>query len=310
MIKELAILTWIDFPFSSDKELREYLDEINDGKYADKLLEKDFYLTALLGWISKKLPMLSFKWWTCLNKIHFPYFRLSEDLDFSISLEDDIVDSVGKRKKFSTFVREKLEEIRDVMWRSMHKKYWRIAGSEQLKDITNSYLQYTFWYTSIYWWEDTIEVEVMYMYKQYADSVMLPIQDVYDDLVYNERVFPNQQIKCIDISEMIAEKSRAALTRNPQAIRDYYDLWYLVYKKWYKLEDYIKIIDYKCRDASYLWTIESFTPSKNEPDTTVETLPYLQESISTDLEPVLSTLWEFDLDKIYTRLLEIHTQLW
>ena len=61
MIKELKKLLSLKFPFNSDKELRTYLNTINNGEYTPKLLEKDFYLTALLGIISTQLPALSFK---------------------------------------------------------------------------------------------------------------------------------------------------------------------------------------------------------------------------------------------------------
>jgi predicted nucleotidyltransferase component of viral defense system len=88
MIKEFTTLTNIAFPFKSDRNLRRYLEQINTIGYNLKVLEKDFYLTGLLGWISTTLPDLSFKGGTCLNKIHFPYFRLSEDLDFSLPITD------------------------------------------------------------------------------------------------------------------------------------------------------------------------------------------------------------------------------
>lgn len=44
--------------------------------------EKDFLLTLILIKFWQKYPDLVFKWWTCLNKIYFPYFRLSELLSF------------------------------------------------------------------------------------------------------------------------------------------------------------------------------------------------------------------------------------
>jgi predicted nucleotidyltransferase component of viral defense system len=48
-------------------------------------LEKDFLLTLILIKFWEKYSELIFKGGTCLNKIYFPYFRLSEDLDFVIN---------------------------------------------------------------------------------------------------------------------------------------------------------------------------------------------------------------------------------
>ena len=50
-------------------------------------LEKDFYLTLLLVYFGKHCPELVFKGGTCLNKIYYPYCRLSEDIDFVIQNE-------------------------------------------------------------------------------------------------------------------------------------------------------------------------------------------------------------------------------
>jgi predicted nucleotidyltransferase component of viral defense system len=49
-----------------------------------RLLEKDYYLTILLGSIHQLSENLIFKGGTCLNKVYYPYYRLSEDLDFTL----------------------------------------------------------------------------------------------------------------------------------------------------------------------------------------------------------------------------------
>ncbi len=55
------------------------------GFYAP-LVEKDYYLTLLLSRIHELSTGLIFKGGTCLNKIYYSYYRLSEDLDFSMRL--------------------------------------------------------------------------------------------------------------------------------------------------------------------------------------------------------------------------------
>jgi len=49
-----------------------------------RLLEKDYYLTIVLSAINNLSSNLIFKGGTCLSKIHYSYYRLSEDLDFTL----------------------------------------------------------------------------------------------------------------------------------------------------------------------------------------------------------------------------------
>ena len=62
------------------------------------LLEKDYYLTLILSRVSELSEKLIFKGGTCLNKIYYVYYRLSEDLDFSMRLPE-YTTTRGKRRK-------------------------------------------------------------------------------------------------------------------------------------------------------------------------------------------------------------------
>ena len=59
------------------------------------LLEKDYYLTVVLSGINSLSEELIFKGGTCLNKIYYSYYRLSEDLDFTLRLPSDNFSSTG-----------------------------------------------------------------------------------------------------------------------------------------------------------------------------------------------------------------------
>ncbi|MDR0823423.1 MAG: nucleotidyl transferase AbiEii/AbiGii toxin family protein, partial [Endomicrobium sp.] len=52
--------------------------------FTASLIEKDYYLSIILLEINKLSQDLIFKGGTCLNKIYFPYHRISEDLDFNL----------------------------------------------------------------------------------------------------------------------------------------------------------------------------------------------------------------------------------
>ena len=74
------------------KDKKQFTDLINIAVqrtgFRAHLLEKDYYLTLILSRINELSEDLIFKGGTCLNKIYYSYYRLSEDLDFSMRLPD------------------------------------------------------------------------------------------------------------------------------------------------------------------------------------------------------------------------------
>ncbi len=54
--------------------------------FVARLIEKDYFCTLLLAHLAAADPRLVFKGATCLAKAHAGFYRLSEDLDFAISL--------------------------------------------------------------------------------------------------------------------------------------------------------------------------------------------------------------------------------
>ena len=51
-----------------------------------RLVEKDYFCSVLLEHLAAADPSLVFKGGTCFTKVHFGFYRLSEDLDFSIPI--------------------------------------------------------------------------------------------------------------------------------------------------------------------------------------------------------------------------------
>jgi len=54
-----------------------------------RLIEKDYFCSVVLEYLAASDANLHFKGGTCLAKIHGSFYRLSEDLDFSISTPPD-----------------------------------------------------------------------------------------------------------------------------------------------------------------------------------------------------------------------------
>jgi predicted nucleotidyltransferase component of viral defense system len=88
------------------------------------------------------------------------------------------------------------------------------------------------------------------------------------------------------LEEIFAEKTRAALTRNPPAIRDFFDIWYAKEKQGF---DFSKI------------TVMIAQKIGNLPYTINETSDTLQIKIETELNPVLNSSLQkaFNLDEIH-----------
>lgn len=57
--------------------------------YMPRLIEKDYFCSVLLEYLAVPDSGLIFKGGTCLAKVHVGFYRLSEDLDFSISTPID-----------------------------------------------------------------------------------------------------------------------------------------------------------------------------------------------------------------------------
>ena len=57
--------------------------------FVPRLIEKDYFCTVLLAYLADADPALVFKGGTSQAKIHADFYRLSEDLDFSIPMPVD-----------------------------------------------------------------------------------------------------------------------------------------------------------------------------------------------------------------------------
>ena len=66
------------------KDRDQFIDVLNmtvqRTGFRAPLLEKDYYLTLILSRVNELSENLIFKGGTCLNKIYYSYYRLSDDL--------------------------------------------------------------------------------------------------------------------------------------------------------------------------------------------------------------------------------------
>jgi predicted nucleotidyltransferase component of viral defense system len=230
------------------------LIQMNNIKgFNPRLLEKDFRLTMILIYLAKTVPELRFKGGTCLNKVYYPYFRLSEDLDFTLPIDEDFVNSNGKREKFAHKMRTAIKRLTTLMERELNpdqEQHKKALGLEALCNKEYTYLKYVLSYPSLI--DDThqnIKIEVTYTPKQYFQSCDKKIQSLFIDPLFEAPLFMEQKIQCLALEEMVTEKCRAALTRRIPAIRDFFDLWYLQ-KQGIDIFSHQEVIIQKCKEIT------------------------------------------------------------
>jgi predicted nucleotidyltransferase component of viral defense system len=272
MIKQIIQLLWYPLPRTTTTEAVANIVAIADQHGFDRYkLEKDFWLTILLIDIGHQYPDLIFKWGTCLNKIYYHYFRLSEDLDFNLIHQ-------GNRNQN----KQVLEYYKQQFSSSRYRSIWLQLIDKRTKFNEDTQWCFEFVYTS---WIDkssqTIKVDIKIEPQLILPPVSKPIWSIFIDPVLWEPLFHDHQIHVMDLRELVAEKMRAALTRKSSAIRDFFDIRY-IRQQWFDISTIRPLIHEK------IWST---------PYTIAHSVEYLTPQVSSELIPVLGS-WQEDFNLI------------
>lgn len=261
------------------REFSQILNLSNTQAFTKSKLEKDFLLSLILIKFWEIFPDLIFKWGTCLNKIYFPYFRLSEDLDFVVCFS-------GGRTSRKTLLRNYEERFiaqLEILWLTL-----------SFKRKVNEY--------NIWMWEfeytsaldnrtQTIKLDISIKKQLERSTQKWSILTIFKD-IYDENIFWTHSISCIDLQEALAEKIRAALTRKLPAIRDFFDIWYIQNNSDFDFDnsDFLQLVNIKLAEVNYEYTLE-------------DNYSLLEKQIKTDLQPVLHQEYDFSLKETYQFIL-------
>ena len=232
------------------------LDELRrlsaETGFSSKLLEKDYHLTRILQRISeKKIKDLVFKGGTCLNKCYLGFYRLSEDLDFVYNQ-----DVKGKTKlqikKILDGLRRELMGVLDELGIKTSKelgKGWKMLTSKEdpkivgLEVITN-------YNSMIDNSVQTIKLEISFRKKLRNPTKMKSIKHEFIDALGEPILIKDVEIEVIDLTENFAEKFRALVIRKNVAIRDIYDIYFILKNKLAKVDkDLIDLILVKINES-------------------------------------------------------------
>jgi len=190
------------------------------------LIEKDYYLTLILSRIYELSENLVFKGGTCLNKVYYVYYRLSEDLDFSMILPQYEATRGQRRKCIQPItIKDKIEKFIEQFGMRLDD-----AGNPG----RNESKQYVFCFvyqSALRKVETKIKLEVGLRFSPLDSIKKRPVQHVFLHPFTGDPLFDGGQINCLSLNELIAEKLRAGVIRKIIAPRDFYDIDFVLRNK-------------------------------------------------------------------------------
>jgi len=188
------------------------------------LIEKDYYLTLIISRVFELSENLVFKGGTCLNKVYYEYYRLSEDLDFSMILPEHEA-TRGQRRKCIQPVKDKIEKFIEQF--GMRLDDVGNPGRNESKQYV-----YIFLYPSaLHEVEAKIKFEIGLRFNPFDTIKKRPVQHVFFHPFTGDPLFDGGQINCLSLNELIAEKLRAGAIRKIIAPRDFYDIDFVLRNK-------------------------------------------------------------------------------
>jgi len=214
------------FLIHHDKDkFRDLVDRaaMHAGFYAP-LMEKDYYLTFILSRIFDLSADLIFKGGTCLNKIYYSYYRLSEDLDFTMRLPDDSATRGIRRKAIQT-IKDNIAAFADPL--GMRLEGMESAGRNESKQ----YIYYLVYDAVTLPVAQSIKLEISLRFNPLIDPESRRIQHLYKHPFTGAPLFDAGFVNCLALNEIVSEKLRAAALRKDIAPRDFYDLDFILRNK-------------------------------------------------------------------------------
>jgi len=248
--------------------------------FSARLIEKDYFSSVALEYLVAECGGLTFKGGTCLSKIHGGFYRLSEDLDFSIATA---VDSArGERRR-------SVEPLRQALARAEE----RLPGfrtAEALRGFNNSTQ-----YNAVLSYESLVDghvepvsIEVGVREPNMTEAAQGAARTVLLDPISGQALMEPYPVIALSYAEAMAEKVRAALCRSEVAIRDFFDVDHAVRNAGFDPAQ-IGFADLVARKLAI--------PRTPAPDLSDQRIGQLERQLEAQLRPVLreQEFRQFDL---------------
>ena len=185
------------------------------------LLEKDYYLTIVLSDVGRLSEELIFKGGTCLNKIYYSYYRLSEDLDFIMRLPSEELSRADKRKVIKPIKNNILSYVASY---GMTIDDINSTGHKE----SSQYIFYIDYSSVVLGKNQSIKLEIGLRFNPMLPVSKKKVSHKFLHPFTKEPLFEGGQVNCLALKELVAEKMRATATRLTIAPRDFYDISFLI----------------------------------------------------------------------------------
>lgn len=206
---------------------------------SEELLEKDFYIGALLQKIGTR--EYAFKGGTCLSKVYLDYYRISEDIDFTF-IEQDLFGGKST-KQIKRICSEKITLFGKLL-KSIAKEYdfdFKLEKSNRHYvelGSNNKLATFKMWYRSAFTnVESFIKVQITFLEAIKYPTIERTISPIIDVNAFSETeqkyfsdyvgIYTPQKLYVYDLREIASEKVRALLTRKGVKTRDIVDLYFI-----------------------------------------------------------------------------------
>ena len=259
------------------------------------LLEKDYYLTLLLSQTHELAEGLVFKGGTCLNKIYYAYYRLSEDLDFSMKLPQ-YETTRGERRTCIQPVKDKIGKFAQQFDMKI------LDAGNPGRNESKQYVYYFSYQSALRPIEGQIKFEIGLRFNPIDKTEKQQIHHTYTHPFTGEPLFHGGKVACLSLNEIVSEKLRAAALRETIAPRDFYDLDFLFRNK-FNLADkeVISLFKKKIEEDGGDLDLAKYRVNMGRKSTEIDDM---RSRIEAELFDVLSPVERenFDLDKALERI--------
>ncbi len=258
--------------------------------FSQRLIEKDYYCSVLLNDLTALYGQgLVFKGGTCLSKVHAGFFRLSEDLDFAVSVKPDA--ARGERRRLAEPFKAYLAGVAARL--PIFSEAVALTGQNVNKQYNGQFAYRSAVTRDL----ESIKIEISLREEFLLPCTELPARTILIDPLTRSPAVAPVAVRAISLREAYAEKTRAALTRRDPAIRDFFDLDNAIRKG---------LIQHGA--PAFLGLVAHKLAVTDDPvDLSTTRLDVLTRQIETQLKPVLRTAdyEEFVLDRMVAFLHEI-----
>jgi len=183
------------------------------------LIEKDYYCSIVLDYLRKQsCNLLTFKGGTLLAKGHAGFYRLSEDLDFTLPI--NATANRSQRSKLAKPLKSIIKSIpADLPDFTLSKE---LAGNNESRQY-NAELIYSSLFNDQH---ERLLVEISLREELLEPTQEVTLNTVLLNPLNGNPILPGFKFQSLSRLEAYSQKIRAALNKKRLAIRDYFDIHY------------------------------------------------------------------------------------